>query len=130
MTEKLTRILQVEDEEIVQKIVGRILALDDIEVEVAANLEQAMKALDGANGYSGISQYDALLLDMSFPGGNGAVVAKKARDLGYKGRIVMFSGKDMEEARKQTRDLDNVGYLSKPADMKKFVPALEGTYSD
>ena len=127
---ELKRILQVEDEEVIQGLVRMVLATKSIEVELASDLKQALEALEGTNSYSGLFQYDALLLDMAFPGGNGATVAKKARGLGYKGRIVMFSGVDMQEARKQTQDLDNIGYLKKPLDIENFIPALEGTYSE
>ncbi|MBW2977751.1 response regulator [Candidatus Woesearchaeota archaeon] len=126
----IQKILQLEDEEVVQDIVKTVLERKGIEIELVINLEQAMQALDGLNGYSGLSQYDALLLDMMLPDGKGSDIAKKVRELGFQGRIVMFSGRDMQDAKEQTQDLDNIGYLNKPTRPKNFIPALEGTYSD
>jgi len=129
--ENIKKILQVEDEECIQGMVARVLSINNIEVELASDFTQAAEALEGTNGYSGLSQYDAFLLDMSFPGGNGADIARMIRERGHEGRIVMFSGRDIEEARKQTRDLCNIGYLNKPQNnIKNFLPALKGTYSE
>lgn len=126
----IKRILQVEDEEGIAELVSEFLGMDGITVELAVNYAEAVKALNG-EGYSGLREYDALLLDMGFPGnGNGADIARMARGRGYENRIVMFSAGDMKDAREQTQDLDNIGYLKKPFDLDDIIPALQGEYND
>ena len=127
----LAKILQVEDEKTISDMVERVLGMEATQVELARNFQEAMDALNGEGDYSGLSAYDALLLDMGFPGGNGADVAREARKGGFTGRIVMFSGRDMEDARTQTADIPNVGYIQKPVrDIFLIREALEGRYSE
>ncbi|MBS3121745.1 response regulator [Candidatus Woesearchaeota archaeon] len=140
--QSLTKILQLEDDEQIPKAVARILRREGIEVELATNYIEAEAALrgeavkdltneTGQRQYSGLSHYDAMLLDMNVPSGFGSDIARTARAMGYQGRIVMFSGADMQKAREQTRGLENVGYLNKPYDSADLlVKALIGEYSD
>ncbi|MBI2136634.1 response regulator [Candidatus Woesearchaeota archaeon] len=131
------KLLYVEDEEQLAKLLPKILTTSgiDFEVEVAINFEEAIAALKGeknphvADGnYSGHTNYAAIITDMNFPGGNGAYVAREARNLGFKGRIVIASGQDMEQAKEQTKGITCIGYLNKPVKPKDIIPALEGRY--
>lgn len=82
-----------------------------------------MQALAGEGNYSGSKQYYALLLDMGLPDGSGSDIARQARKDGFKGRIVIYSGMDMQEAKKQTADL-NVFYCNKPCPLDELFSAL------
>ncbi|MBI4453822.1 response regulator [Candidatus Woesearchaeota archaeon] len=138
----LTKILQLEDDEFIPKAIARILRREGIEVELATTYREAEAALrgeavrdltneTGQRQYIGLSHYDAMLLDMKVPGGFGSEIAKTARAMGYQGRIVMFSGADMQKAREQTIGIDNIGYLNKPTDSPDLIgKALRGEYSD
>lgn len=131
----LTKILQLEDDELLPRLIARRLKQDGIEVELATTFNEAIAALKGEQvgdkQYSGIAHYDAMLLDMNVSDGSGSEIAKQARSMGYQGRIVMFSGADMKEARKQTAGLDNIGYLNKPPqEVEQIYLALLGQYSD
>ena len=140
---KRYKLLYVEDEEQLAKMLPRILTTSgiDFEVEVATNYTEAMAALKGEKNprvvdgnYSGHTNYAAIITDMNFPGGNGANnganVAREARNLGFKGRIVIASGQHMSLAKEQTKDIANIGYLGKPFKLNNLMPALEGRYSD
>lgn len=127
---EIKKILQVEDEEGIATLVVTILAPKGIDVDLATNFEEATAALGSQNGYAGLQAYDAMLLDMNFPGGNGADIARMAREQGYQGRIVMFSGADLPEAKEQTQDLPNIGYLNKPNQPDRIVLALQGWEMD
>lgn len=136
--EKKYKLLYVEDEKPLAKMLPLILKRSgiDFEVEIATDFQEAIAALKGeknpnAEGnYSGLEQYAAIITDMSFPGGNGAIVAKEARKLGFDKRIVIASGQDMEQAKRETNELKNIGYLNKPFKVQNLLPALEGKYSD
>ena len=80
--QSLTKILQLEDDEQIPKAVARILRREGIEVELATNYIEAEAALrgeavkdltneTGQRQYSGLSHYDAMLLDMNVPSGFG-----------------------------------------------------------
>ena len=122
MTE-IRRILQLEDDSLAAGVVGIVAKMHGVEVELTETIAQAKDALDG-RGYSGLFNYKLLLLDMSLPDGRGAEIASLARQKGYEGRIVMFSG-DLVSAKKATEHLDKIGYLEKPCDIKYLMDIIE-----
>lgn len=131
----LTKILQLEDNEFLPKAVSRELKRKGITIELATTITEALAALKGEvvgdKQYSGIANYDAMLLDMNVPDGFGSDIATQARDMGFQGRIVMFSGADMGKAKEWTEGLANMGYLNKTnlKDNHLYL-ALLGQYSD
>ena len=122
----IRRILYVEDEPGLVCLVNDILETEGIIVEHAATYIEALAAIAGKEynrkRFSGLAQYDALLLDVRFPydeGGlpkvNGPQLARYVREeLQYQGRIVMFSADDLEAAQTATYHLPNIRYLPKP----------------
>ncbi|MFH1440164.1 MAG: response regulator [Candidatus Woesearchaeota archaeon] len=135
---KLIRILHLEDEALIRRIMPKMLRGFCDEIEHAFNIAQAMDALNGAempyefitnpgdcySGLEGSKAYGALLLDMGLPDGRGSTIAHEARNRGYEGRIVMFSGVDFSDAIAQTSGLKNIAFLQKPADRKAVMNAL------
>jgi CheY-like chemotaxis protein len=124
MVDAIERILMLEDTAAVRRLTKRQLESFGYEVEVAEDYEQAINALEGQGDFTGLEGYDALLLDMDIPGkGNGADVAIRARERDYKGKIIMYSGGDMNAAKEKTADLEKISYLDKPADPKEKLYA-------
>ena len=121
------KIFQLEDNACIAELVSDVLEEEGIEVDVAYSCKEAREMLAGGK----LEQYDALLLDMGLPDGKGTDIVRYAIENGYDKRIVMFSGKDMPFAKKETADLPNIIYLQKPCSpIDNLILALKGEYSD
>ena len=42
----------------------------------------------------------------------------------------MVSGADLPQAREETKNLENIGYLNKPFRVDNLLPALKGEYTE
>jgi len=141
---ELRRILHLEDNRASSQLIRLCLEQENIQVEHTANYDEALLALLGLADYSGLENYDALLLDFMVPAtgnrddlaeklkvpsmGNGLDIARAARNAGYKGNIVIFTAR-MEEELDIPEDLD-IKYLKKPCETDEIINALKKTHSD
>ena len=88
----MTRILVVEDDHKVGRVLEQGLSEADFEVDrVADGLEALARAQTGG--------YDLILLDHMLPGRSGIEVASELRALGHRFPILMLSARDTPEDR-------------------------------
>jgi len=70
----MSKILLVEDDEVMPKIIARILPPPEYEVDIAVNGKEAIQKLE-ANHY----QYDLLITDIMMPYANGFEILSKVK---------------------------------------------------
>jgi CheY-like chemotaxis protein len=86
-------ILHVEDNEMVAKLVGEMLAAEHWRVELCVDSDSALRKLFGND------HYDALVIDNDLPGLSGLELVQRARKISHRRRtpIIMLSGDDIEK---------------------------------
>lgn len=86
-------ILHVEDNEMVAKLVGEMLAAEHWRVELCVDSDSALRKLFGDD------HYDALVIDNDLPGLSGLELVQRARKISHRRRtpIIMLSGDDIEK---------------------------------
>jgi|YelNatPaOPRAMG01_1025707.scaffolds.fasta_scaffold12126_3 two-component system response regulator MprA len=107
------RILIIEDDEAVLKILKRVLAYDGYQVDTA---------LDGQSGLNLARDQrpDLVILDWMLPGMDGLEVCRRLR-AGGNAPILMLTAKDTIQDRVQGLDAGADDYLVKPPDMDELL---------
>lgn len=112
------RILLVEDEISIQKVIQMNLELENYEVVVSANGKQALEL--AKNQY-----FDLIILDVMLPEVNGFEICEQVRlnnkDIG----IIIVSAKDTSEDRVQGLKMGADDYLVKPFNLEELLLRVE-----
>ena len=108
MSEK-SKVLVVDDEEIVRISYTRALADDDCKVEVAWNGAQALQAVER-------HPVDVVLLDLRMPGMDGMAVLKAIKAQWPEIEVVVITGNPSVDSAKAAIALGAYDYLAKPVD--------------
>src|SRR5690606_24676788 len=84
------RVLVVDDEECVRKILRRILALEGFDVETAGDGREALAAME-------LFEPDVLLLDLRMPNMDGPAMLRAMADRGARLPTIAVSAMDAED---------------------------------
>ncbi|MDQ3864717.1 MAG: response regulator, partial [Actinomycetota bacterium] len=104
---KVMRILVVEDEERLARLISRVLAEEGYAVETEANGRQAlMRAL--------ADEYDLLIVDWMLPDLSGIQLVKRLRAAEVGTPAIMLTARDQIEDRVEGLDAGADDYLPKP----------------
>lgn len=118
MNEK-TRILIVDDEEIVRRCLVRTLAGEHSNVQVVANGKDALQLMAQ-------HPFDVVLLDVRMPGLDGMSVLKTIKENWPECEVIIITGYPAVEAAKQAVTLGAYDYLSKPVGPDEVINAATG----
>ena len=117
MTDKITRILCVEDNRDSREMIAMLLQQTDSNYQVTA-VETAAEAL----ALNGRGQFDLYILDIWLPGMDGVDLCRRLRERGVTQPIMFFSAMGV-----QTKDKDFMlaagadEFLVKSVDMDRFI---------
>lgn len=111
-----TRILVVDDEEIVRRAHMRVLAAVPCKVEAVRDGEQALKAMETAS-------YDVVLLDLRMPGMDGMAVLKALKERWPESEIIVITGYPSLDTAKEAIRLGAHDYLAKPCGPDEVIHA-------
>lgn len=113
MAEKQTRILVVDDEERIRRLLRMYLEKENYEIEEAENGETALQlALD--------NDFDLILLDIMLPGMDGVEVCEKLRQ--HKSTpVIMLTAKGEEANRVQGFEVGADDYVVKPFSPREVI---------
>ncbi len=122
------KLLYVERDDLLRDVIPRMIfsahkktkQKDKLEIQCAESYDEGReKILEGI-------KFDVILLDMNLKStlGTGVTLARLAREKGYQGRIVIFSGGSLNLAREETSDLENMGYILKPSQKEEIYQSL------
>lgn len=101
------KLLIIEDEPELQKIIRQSLERESFIVETAGDFRSAMDKI-------GAYDYDCILLDIMLPGGNGLTVLQELKNMGKSDNVIIISAKNSIEDKVKGLDLGADDYLTKP----------------
>ncbi|MDI7776062.1 response regulator [Asticcacaulis sp. EMRT-3] len=116
------RLLCVEDNSTLRKMIDLMLAATGIDVDFASDGEEAVEAYQ-------VNEYDAVLMDMEMPRMAGLAAARAIRQvedgfcLGYT-PILFLSGHDDEAHIEQSHEAGGDAYLAKPFTSESLIGAI------
>jgi DNA-binding NtrC family response regulator len=113
MTRK-TRVLIVDDEEIVRRGFFRVLANDDHDVETACSGDEALREME-------THPFDIVLLDLRMPGMDGMEVLKTIRNRWPDSEVIIVTGYPTIETAKEAIRVGANNYLTKPTDPEDVI---------
>ncbi|HEY0947378.1 MAG TPA: transporter substrate-binding domain-containing protein [Opitutaceae bacterium] len=113
------RVLLVEDEEIIARLVLAVLRHHGHAVTLAANGRDGWQLLSASP-----TAFDLVLMDLNMPGINGLELARRARSLPYKGHLVIMSGHVTDDERDELKQLGAAAILPKPFKLEELLSIL------
>ena len=115
MTTK-TRVLIVDDEEIVRRGFLRVLSGGNHDVETVANGDEALREMES-------HPFDVVLLDLRMPGTDGMRVLKTMKHRWPASEVVVVTGYPTIESAKEAISLGANDYLAKPTEPEDVIRA-------
>ncbi len=113
----MARVLVVDDEPAVRRALERALRLDNHEVSLAADGEEALDALASAPA-------DAVILDILMPKLDGLEVCRRLRKAGDRTPVLMLTARDAIDDRVKGLDVGADDYLVKPFALRELQARL------
>jgi two-component system, OmpR family, response regulator MprA len=113
----MARVLVVDDEPAVRRALERALRLDNYEVELVADGEEALDVLAR-------SPADAVILDVLMPRLDGLELARRMRKAGDRTPILMLTARDAIDDRVAGLDVGADDYLVKPFALRELQARL------
>jgi DNA-binding response OmpR family regulator len=111
------RILIVEDDALLSQIMQRSLSEAGHHVDAAASLAEAQH-------FWHVQEYDAVLLDLNLPDGNGLVALRAARARGDRTPVLILTARNRTEERIAGLDAGADDYLGKPFELAEVEARL------
>ena len=113
----MAKVLVVEDDVALQRMISDWLALEHYNLELAVDGNEAIEKLK-------FYQYDVVILDWQLPGMSGIDVIREYRSGGGKTPVLMLTGKSSIPDKEQGFDSGVDDYLTKPFHMKELSARL------
>ena len=114
-----TKILVVDDEEVVRLSYLRALSGDSRKVETVKNGPEALHLM-------GQHAFDVVLLDQRMPGMDGMSVLKTIKEKWPESEVIMITGYPAVESAKEAVTLGAYDYLAKPVGPDDVINAANG----
>lgn len=118
---QMSRILVVEDEELIRDMVVLALEAEGYAIATAADGRTALASLQNAESNSGELPFDLLILDLMLPQINGLDVCRLLRHQGSSIPILILSAKGSETDRVLGLEVGADDYLTKPFSMRELI---------
>jgi len=111
------RLLLVEDDSRIARVVARGLQEQSYAVDVVSNGGQALYQVE-------INDYDLVILDVMIPGKDGFAVCREIRSHGKRMPVLMLTARDAVDDRIQGLDSGADDYLTKPFEFRELLARL------
>ncbi|MGB3640471.1 MAG: response regulator transcription factor [Rivularia sp. (in: cyanobacteria)] len=118
---KKSRVLVVEDEELIREMVVLALEGEGYEVNTATDGRLAVEQLQSFDANNNEAIFDLVILDLMLPQINGLDICRLVRHQGNPVPILMLSAKGSETDRVLGLEVGADDYLSKPFSMRELV---------
>jgi DNA-binding response OmpR family regulator len=115
------KILLIEDEPALQKVVREFLEKEKYIVEAASTYNEAILKVEDYN-------YDCILLDIMLPDGNGLDVLKHLKKIGKQENVIVVSAKDSIDDKITGLDLGADDYLPKPFHLAELNARIKSVF--
>ncbi len=113
------RILVAEDEELIASVLGTLLKRERHDVTLAPNGREAWELFE-----RNPAAFDALLFDLNMPEMTGLELTRRVRASGYRGPLLIMSGRITEETRRELTALQVDAIVNKPFTLDALRSAL------
>jgi two-component system cell cycle sensor histidine kinase/response regulator CckA len=113
------RLLIAEDEEPIAVVLRTLLKRDQHEATLTSNGREAWDVFQGQPAV-----FDALLLDLNMPEVTGVELARRVRSSGYRGAVLIMSGRITEEAHRELLSIGVDSIIEKPFTLDSIRTAL------
>jgi DNA-binding NtrC family response regulator len=111
------RVLLVDDEGMVRKVLTRMLAARGVEVKTASTVSEARSLFDGD------LEFDLLITDVMIPDGGGVTLSRKLSELQPALRVLFVSGYAPGNETQSWRH-DRARFLTKPFGSAELIEAI------
>jgi two-component system OmpR family response regulator len=111
------RILLIEDDEVLKDVIQRSL-------EDAGNHVDSAASVAAASHLWAVQSFDAVVLDLNLPDGNGLTVLRAARARGDRAAVLILTARDRIEERIAGLDAGADDYLGKPFELGELTARL------
>ncbi|HTC65139.1 MAG TPA: response regulator transcription factor [Candidatus Saccharimonadales bacterium] len=111
------RILAVDDESQIRRVVRTTLTSNGYEVTEAVNGEDALRLVRS-------SEFDLVLLDMNMPEKSGLETCREIRAFGSNPAIIMVTVRDSETDKVEALDAGADGYVTKPFGISELLARI------
>jgi two-component system copper resistance phosphate regulon response regulator CusR len=111
------RVLLVEDDPRLSATVAAFLRGEGFAVDVVVTGAEALRE-------AAVSPYDAIVLDLGLPDGDGIEVCRRLRERGVAARVIMATARDSVQARITGLDTGADDYIVKPYALGELVARL------
>lgn len=119
----MKKILIVDDDESFAQMLSTHLKHAEYQVFIAHDRIQGIKTMLA-------EKPDLILLDIGLPGGDGFLVAEKARELPEKISIIYVTISDDPDDRKKAMELGAAGYFKKPFHFKELHKSIKSVLGE
>ena len=119
-TSRSTRVLLVDDQQTIVRILERVLRRRGYEVVTAMSVADAVRAISGAT-----DPFDLLLSDVMLPDGDGTSVADAARSQWPDLPVLFMSGYSADHVPQAEVTSEHIAFIQKPFTPPKLVAAIE-----
>lgn len=116
-----SRLLLVEDEDLIRDMITVALEEEGYEVHTATNGRSALEFIQNNDGNSGESEIDLIILDLMLPEVNGLDICRLLRYQGNITPILAVSAKASETDRVLGLEVGADDYLTKPFSMRELI---------
>ena len=116
-----SRVLVVEDEELIREMLVLALEGEGYEVDTATDGRLAVEQLQSFDANNNEATFDLVILDLMLPQINGLDICRLVRHQGNHVPILMLSAKGSETDRVLGLEVGADDYLSKPFSMRELV---------
>ena len=115
----MIRILIIEDEEPIRRVLVRILSEEDRQYEIT-------EAIDGKKGFNLLQKgtFDLVLCDIKMPNMDGIEVLQKANSKKISTPFIMLTGHGNVETAVEAMKLGAYDFISKPPDLNRLLTAV------
>ena len=115
----MIRILLIEDEEPIRKVLVRILSEEDAQYEIT-------EAVDGKKGFHLLNKesFDLVLCDIKMPKMDGIEVLQKAKNSKIKTPFIMLTGHGNVDTAVEAMKLGAYDFISKPPDLNRLLTSV------
>ena len=114
------RILYVDDEPAISKVVEKLLNIYGFDAVMAHNGEEALRIIAAQQ-----DSIDLVVLDEVMPKKTGVQCLRELRDSGSSIRVIMVSGHLSDAVRREAFDLGALRFIEKPFRMADLVATLQ-----
>jgi DNA-binding NtrC family response regulator len=115
----MIRILLIEDEEPIRRVLVRILSEEDAQYKIT-------EAVDGKKGFHLLNKesFDLVLCDIKMPKMDGIEVLQKAKNSKIKTPFIMLTGHGNVETAVEAMKLGAYDFISKPPDLNRLLTSV------